>query len=99
MGLRRTFKFKLYKNHRLEKFEKQFNVACHIYNHSIALHKRYYKLFGKTLKKAKLQAHVAKLKRTRFPHWKKLNSQAAQNIAERIDFGYQKFFKKEKVIL
>jgi len=93
--LRKTFKFKLYRNdQKFLKLERQLGISSHIYNHSIALHKRYYRLYGKSLSKAKLQAHLAKLKRI-YPFWKLVNSQVIQNIAERIDFGYQKFFKKE----
>ena len=40
--------------------------------------------------------HLAKLKRTtRFAHWRLLPSQALQNVIERIDFGYQKFFARD----
>ena len=40
--------------------------------------------------------HLAKLKRTtRFAHWRLLPSQALQNVIERIDFGYQKFFDRD----
>ena len=40
--------------------------------------------------------HLTKLKKTaRFAHYCLLPSQALQNVIERIDFGYQKFFVKE----
>ena len=47
----RTFQFKLYRTDRNAKLHNQINCTGLTYNHCIALHKRYYKLFGKYLKK------------------------------------------------
>ncbi len=41
------------------------NIAGLIYNHCIALHKRYYRLYGKYIHKYTLQKHITKLKRTK----------------------------------
>jgi hypothetical protein len=43
-----TYKYKLYKTKRLRKIDEVINIAGIIYNHCIALHKRYYKLWHKT---------------------------------------------------
>jgi len=51
-------------------------------------------MFGKYPSKYRVQNQLPKLKR-RYPHWKQVGSQALQAIVYRIDFGYQKFFKKE----
>ncbi len=68
------------------------NASGVIYNHCIALHKRYYRMWGKHLSCAKLQSHVAKLrKRNRF--WQTVGSQAVQDICQRIEKAYQLFFK------
>lgn len=92
----KTFKFKLYHSHRNRKLHRQINAAGLVYNHCVKLHKRYYRLFHKTLKKAQLQKHMTKLKKIpRFSYFSEFGSQAMQNVAERIDFGYQKFFRKE----
>ena len=45
--------------------------------------------------KAFRQLKKALKKLKKYSHWKKLGSQAIQNITERIDEGYQKFFKKQ----
>ena len=71
------------------------NASGVIYNHCIALHKRYYRMWGKHLSCAKLQAHIAKL-RKRNPFWKLVGSQAVQDICQRIDKAYQLFFKHSK---
>jgi len=92
----RTYKYKLYQTKRLKKLHSLINIAGAIYNHCIALHKRYYKIFGKTLTKFQLQKHLVKLKKLeKYKYWKKLGSQAIQNITERIDDGFKKFFKKQ----
>ena len=72
------------------------DAFAEVYNHFIALHKRYYRRFGKYPSKFTMINHLAKLKRTtRFAHWRLLPSQALQNVVERIDFGYQKFFARD----
>ncbi len=58
----KTFKFKLYCTDKNAKLHKQINCAGLTYNHCMALHKRYYKLFGKYLLKGKLQKHLTKIK-------------------------------------
>ncbi len=71
------------------------NASGVIYNHCIALHKRYYRMWGKHLNCAKLQAHIAKL-RKRNPFWQSVGSQAVQDICQRIEKAYQLFFKHNK---
>ncbi len=89
-----TVKQKLYRTKRTKHLDKLIGVAAEIYNHCIALQKKYYKVFGKYINKVRLQAHVAKLKKI-YPRWKTLDAQSVQDIVERIDFGYQKFFRKK----
>ena len=89
----RTYGFKLYRAGRNKKLHKQIDIACNVYNHCIALHRRYYRMFNKYLDLFVLQKHIAKLKHTkRFSGWNKLGSQAIQNVVERIDRAYKLFF-------
>jgi putative transposase len=91
----KTLKFKLY-NHKLHRFLKRsINAAGVIYNHCIALHRRYYRMFKKHLNRAKLQAHIAEL-RKRNPFWQSVGSQAVQDICQRIEKAYQLFLKHHK---
>ena len=93
----RTYKYKLYQTKRLKYIHNSINISGIIYNHCIALHKRYYKLFGKHLNKYQLQKHLTKLKKIeKYKYWKSVGSQAIQNITERIDEGYKKFFDYAK---
>ena len=58
----KTYVYKLYKAKRNKKLFTQIVAAGLTYNHCIALCKRYYSLFGKTLSKQKLQKHLTKLR-------------------------------------
>lgn len=93
----RTYKYKLYETKRLKHLHDVVNVSGIIYNYCIALHKRYYKLYGKSLNKFQLQKHLTKLKkRPKYAFWNNVPSQAIQNITERIDGAYKKFFDYAK---
>ena len=96
--MRKSFKFKLY-NHqkRNENLLQQVRVAAGIYNHFLALNKRYFKIFGKSLSLYQAQKHLTKLKKLEKYSWmRKLGSQASQEVLERIDKGFKKFFRDLK---
>ncbi|NET08261.1 MAG: transposase [Merismopedia sp. SIO2A8] len=91
----KALKFKLYAHKRNRYLKRSLNAAGVIYNHAIALHKRYYRIWGQHLSCAKLQKHLAKL-RKRNQFWQLVGSQAVQDICQRIEKGYQRFFKEHK---
>ncbi|MFB8794708.1 MAG: transposase [Microcoleus sp.] len=90
----KTLKFKLYEHKRNKHLKRMINAAAVIYNHCIALHKRYYRMWGKHLSCAKIQSHIAKL-RKRNPFWQSVGSQAVQDICQRIEKAYKLFFKHQ----
>ena len=93
----KTFKFKLFHAKRNKKLHRKINLACLMYNHCIALHKRYWHLYHKSLNLCVLQKHITKLKKIkRFNYLKELNSQTVQDITERIDRGYKLFWRNLK---
>lgn len=91
----KTYSFKLYQHKRNRHLHRTINAASNIYNHCIALHKRYYRLFDKHLNKNKLMKHMAKL-RKKNEYWQLVGSQSMQDIIQRIDRAYQLFFKHHK---
>ena len=93
----KTYKFKLYNSKRNKKLHRQINIAGSIYNHCIALHRRYYRIFKKSLGGFSLSKHLTKLKKiTRYSHWKLVGAQAIQDITDRISRGYALFFRNLK---
>jgi len=99
--VRKTYKYKLYKTKKTKHLLRIILTCAEIYNHCIALHKRYHRLYGQHLNKYKLQKHLTKLKKLpKYSHWKKVPSQSIQDITDRIQFAYERFFdylkKKEK---
>ncbi len=91
----KTYSFKLYQHKRNKHLHRTINAASNIYNHCIAIHKCYYRLFGKFLNKNRLMKHIAKL-RNKNEYWQLVGSQATQDIVQRIDRAYQLFFKHHK---
>jgi putative transposase len=97
MKIVKTYKFKLYRQKKNRLLHQQINIAGLIYNHCIALHRRYYKLTGKSLNKFILMKHITKLKKlAKYSHWNLVGSQAIQDIVERIDKAYSLFFRNLK---
>lgn len=93
----KTFKFKLFHAKRNRKLHRQINACGIAYNHCIALHKRYWKLYHKSLNLYALQKHLTKLKKnSRFAYLKEIGSQALQDITQRIDKGYKLFWDNLK---
>ncbi len=92
----KTYSFKLYTNN-IKYLDNKIDIAGIIYNHCIALHKRYYRLYNKSVNKYKLQRHITKLKKkSKYKFWNKLGSQAIQDITDRINKSYKLFFRNLK---
>lgn len=91
----KTYKYKLYNRDALKYLDGILVIAGRIYNHCIALHRRYYGIYHKMLNKYQLQKHLTKLKR-QYPEWNEVPSQAIQDITDRIDRAYRLFFSNLK---
>jgi putative transposase len=97
MEIRKTYKYRLYHCDKRDKhLHRQINIAGTVWNHALALQKRYYRLTGKYISLGLLKSHIAKLRMStrRYAFWKQLGSQSVQDVLERLDAGYQRFFKK-----
>ena len=94
MKTRRTLKYRLYHNRRNKRLHQRIDVAGLIWNHMVALQRRTYRLGGKYISRYDMQRHLAKLRKhsPRYAHWQLLGSQAVQELAERHDKAYQRFF-------
>ena len=96
VAIRKTYKFRLYRNDKKDrKLRQMIFVASLIWNHLIALQRRYYRLTGKYISLYEMNKHVLKLRKTkRFALWRDPHSQVCQNICRRVDDAYQRFFNK-----
>jgi putative transposase len=92
-----TYKYKLYSAKKNRHLHQTINLSGMAYNHCIALHKRYYRLTHKHLNQYALMEHLTKLKkRPKYAWMNQIPSQALQDVAQRIEKGYQLFFRNLK---
>ncbi len=97
MEIRRTFKYRLYTSKRDKHLHQQIDVAGIIWNHALSVQKRYYQLTGKYIGRFRLITHIGKMRRTeRFGYWQLVGSQAVQEVVERLDKAYKRFFASLK---
>ena len=84
-----SYKYNIYRSNKTKYLDKMLRECCFVWNHALALQRRFYKLFGKYISVGKMQKHFAKrIKRNL------LHSQTVQEILQRLDSSYNRFFKK-----
>lgn len=95
--VRKTYKYRLYRSRRDFRLHDQINIAGILWNHVTALQKRYYRLFGKHISENQIKKHIAKLrmKSEKYRYWRKLGSQAVQDVIERHEKACQRFFARQ----
>ena len=87
----------MYSNHGNRELHKTIEAHAQVWNHFIALCRRYYAIYGKYPGKKALRRHLTKLKRLLgYAHWNLLPSQSLQDVIDRIDKGYLKMFADRK---
>lgn len=83
-----SYKYKLYRTKNTRHLDNMLSEACFVWNHALSLQKRYYRLYGKYITLGAMKHHfVKRIKRTY------LHSQSTQEILERLDAAYARFFK------
>ena len=83
-----SYKYKLYRTNSIKYLNNMLREACFVWNHALALQKRYYHLYGKYVSSATMQKYFAKrIKRVY------LHSQSVQEVLQRLDTAYARFFK------
>src|SRR5258706_6147385 len=94
--VRKMYKYRLYRCDKKDRrLRHKIFVASTIWNHFVALQRRYYRLTGKYICLHAMNVHVLKLRRRpRFVLWQGLHSQSCQDVCRRVDDGYQRFFSK-----
>ena len=89
-----NYKYKLYVNKHTKELSQLVTTANCVRNHIVALYRRYYKLYGKNPSCNNMQKHIAKIAKSN-PYWNLMGSQSLQDISQRIEIGYKRFFKKD----
>lgn len=84
-----SYKYNIYHSKKTKYLDKMLRECCFVWNHALTLQKRYYKLFGKYASVGKMKKHFSKRIRRHLLH-----SQTVQEILERLDNSYNRFFKK-----
>jgi putative transposase len=96
INVRRMYQYRLYRCDKRDKhLHHQIDVAGTVWNHALTLQKRYYRLTKKYIPLGVMQSHIAKLRmRTpRHAFWKVIKAQTVQDVLERLDQAYVRFFK------
>lgn len=84
-----SYKYNIYYSKKTKYLEKMLRECCFVWNHALALQRRYYKLFGKYIPVGKMQKHFSKRINRNLLH-----SQTTQEVIQRLDSAYNRFFKK-----
>ena len=82
-----TYEYNIYDSHRNIYLDRMLAEAAFVWNHALALQRRYYSMYGKYIDIFRMQKHFA-ARITRF----RLGAQTVQEILERLDASYQRFF-------
>ena len=91
----KQFQYKIYRKPKNAHLHRLINLHGMLYNHCIALHKRYFRLFGRHLNQYALMRHIARLKARQGFEWiGRMGSQSVQDVIQRIEKGYALFFSE-----
>ena len=61
--IRRTYKYQLYRTKKTEYLDAEIELARQIWNHCLALQKRYYRIYGKYISANRMKVFVTRLRR------------------------------------
>ena len=88
----KTYKYEFSHQSNLIQIGNLIDDGHSVHVHLLRLQRRYHRLFGKYAPLSRPLKHITKLKQRTTEHWKHLPSQVIQDVAIRIDRGYQCFF-------
>ncbi len=91
----KAYKYRIYPNREQQVLiEKHFGCSRFVFNWALALQKRYYAMFGKSLSRTKIQSHlVKKKKKARFAWLSEVNSQSLLDALLNVHTAFTNFFK------
>ena len=91
----KAYQYRIYPNsEQAIAFEQHFGCVRFVYNWALALQNRYYKIFGKSLSRSKIQSQLVKKKKTgKFAWLNEVNSQSLLNALLNVHIAFTNFFK------
>jgi putative transposase len=84
-----SYKYNIYDSKNNKYLDRILGECCFVWNHALALQRRFYRLFKKYIPLGKMQKYFAKRINRDLLH-----SQTTQEILERLDNSYKRFFKR-----
>ena len=84
-----TYEYNIYRSKNTEYINSMLKECCFVWNRSLAIQRRYYKMFGKYVSYNRMSSHFTKRYKNILLH-----SQTRQEILQRLDSSYQRFFKR-----
>ena len=91
----KAYKYRIYPHQQQAlAFEQHFGCVRFVYNWALALQKRYYAMFGKSLSRTRIQNQLVKKKKTgKFAWLNEVNSQSLLNALLNVYTAFTNFFK------
>ncbi len=91
----KAYKYRIYPNNEQALLiEKHFGCSRFVFNWALALQKRYYAMFGKSLSRTQIQSQLVKKKKTgKFAWLNEVNSQSLLNALLNVYTAFTNFFK------
>ena len=95
--VRKTYKYRMYASKHDFRLHDSINIAGIIWNHITALQRRYYRRFRKHIALQRMDKHIAylRMKTKKYAYWRQVGSQAVQELCQRHEAAYERFFKKQ----
>ena len=90
---RLTYKYKIRNQKNTIKLGNLIDDLWQVHVHIMRLQRRYYRIYGPNISAWTMNKHLTKLKRTTKPHWKRLPSQAVQDVVLRMGKADDAFFR------
>ena len=84
-----TYEYNIYRSKNTEYINSMLKECCFVWNRSLAIQRRHYKMFGKYVSYNRMSSHFTKRYKNILLH-----SQTRQEILQRLDSSYQRFFKR-----
>ncbi len=89
----KTFQYEMSHQSNLIQVGNLIDDLHEVHVHLLKLQRRYYRRFGGYISLSRILKRITKLKKRTKPHWNQLPSQVIQDVAIRMDSGYQHFFE------